>query len=888
MPSPYNQLTSNTRNTFVSDVAIEFRESSSASSNTKVGFGVSGSSDCKIYTASGAPCVVRNIKDGTTSDSVATKGYVDDLVFGITSKGVVQYATKDAEDSGISLPVTYTYSSGEAYLVSNGTMNWDQLTNNHIDIEHASIATAQSAGYFATHTPFVASIHEFYSTTDPSGSSRTNPKDWPTRIMVNNQTDPQQNGLYYLYQTQAPWKLKRLSKFDTAITDGEIKAGCFIFVTAGFKYANRGYVLRSDGTKSVLKIKTANAGDNIVFTPFSGAQTVTAGTNLVQAGGEISVDPNPVVTTAKIGAIDIGHITNVNGLSLPTVSTTHSSKTIYLGHTGLHSTGNITAQSLTSVDAFSAPSLAATSGSLSCGQGISPLFVANNSSLSNSVKIGNNGTLQLVNAAGAPFTTFSAANGEVKLLGSPLTCLKADQATPLLTVVGTGSASEQDTVSVRGNMKVGTSGSEVISTTGTGVTLSGLTVQQDSNVLFQDLNQNTRFSVQADKIKAELPLHATGLNIANGISTVLNVSGAGAISHSGTQSVTLLENTYTFSAGAMASTKPIIGKNGAQNCISIDPVNRDITTDKCSLHIKNGSIDVLKVTTDSSQTTQCRGSFSVASTSGTSCLSVNTTSPSVETTAPTTLNSRLYVKASQTDVVGQLSMRQTATGAAAVTIDPSAARVTSEGSVVVNDASAGSTATLTGTALIIGGNINISQDTATVGGNITLTSATGHISSNAIDAGTSLSAGPNGITVDIPASKMFEIKYAATTDVMSAGAEGLKVHRPTVYKSSTGVTTASIQAESGEFRGAAFLTASDVSLKKNIVDHRNGLNVIRKLRPVRFDWKDGPKHNTGFIAQELEAILPEAVSAVDEIKYVDQTKIIAHLVQAVQELEARL
>ena len=58
--------------------------------------------------------------------------------------------------------------------------------------------------------------------------------------------------------------------------------------------------------------------------------------------------------------------------------------------------------------------------------------------------------------------------------------------------------------------------------------------------------------------------------------------------------------------------------------------------------------------------------------------------------------------------------------------------------------------------------------------------------------------------------------------------------------------------------------------------------------PVRFDWKDGPKHNTGFIAQELEAILPEAVSAVDKIKYIDQTKIIAHLVQAVKELEAKL
>ena len=90
----------------------------------------------------------------------------------------------------------------------------------------------------------------------------------------------------------------------------------------------------------------------------------------------------------------------------------------------------------------------------------------------------------------------------------------------------------------------------------------------------------------------------------------------------------------------------------------------------------------------------------------------------------------------------------------------------------------------------------------------------------------------------------------------------------------------------GEFRGSAFLTASDVRLKTNIQDHGGGLDVIRNLRPVHFDWKDGGTNNTGFIAQELENVVPKAVSEMENIKYIDQTKIIAHLVQAVKELEA--
>jgi hypothetical protein len=104
---------------------------------------------------------------------------------------------------------------------------------------------------------------------------------------------------------------------------------------------------------------------------------------------------------------------------------------------------------------------------------------------------------------------------------------------------------------------------------------------------------------------------------------------------------------------------------------------------------------------------------------------------------------------------------------------------------------------------------------------------------------------------------------------------------------------------------------SDARLKENVVDATEGLAVITALRPVRYDWKAGygndRTNQLGFIAQEVEAVFPDAVSAwamdeptgeVDEdgkpitekvdYKTVGPGALIPVLVKAIQELEARI
>ena len=96
-------------------------------------------------------------------------------------------------------------------------------------------------------------------------------------------------------------------------------------------------------------------------------------------------------------------------------------------------------------------------------------------------------------------------------------------------------------------------------------------------------------------------------------------------------------------------------------------------------------------------------------------------------------------------------------------------------------------------------------------------------------------------------------------------------------------------------------SVSDVRTKENIRDSEDGLQTVLGLKPRRFDFKNGfggdRKNVLGFIAQEIEAIFPDAVdtmpagSVKDEdhenpYKSVGPGALIPVLVKAIQEQQA--
>lgn len=88
---------------------------------------------------------------------------------------------------------------------------------------------------------------------------------------------------------------------------------------------------------------------------------------------------------------------------------------------------------------------------------------------------------------------------------------------------------------------------------------------------------------------------------------------------------------------------------------------------------------------------------------------------------------------------------------------------------------------------------------------------------------------------------------------------------------------------------AAFGSFSDIRLKENVVDLSPQLEKVLALRPVEFDYKTGG-HQTGFIAQEMQQVFPDAVGDDgSEDHYLTVTgwnKTEAILVKAIQEQQA--
>jgi hypothetical protein len=95
----------------------------------------------------------------------------------------------------------------------------------------------------------------------------------------------------------------------------------------------------------------------------------------------------------------------------------------------------------------------------------------------------------------------------------------------------------------------------------------------------------------------------------------------------------------------------------------------------------------------------------------------------------------------------------------------------------------------------------------------------------------------------------------------------------------------------------SYVTGSDYRLKENPTPMAGALETVTALKPVDFTWKTDGSSGRGFIAHELQAVVPEAVTGekdkVDaegnpEYQGVDASKLVPILVAAIQELSAKV
>ena len=173
--------------------------------------------------------VIKNVATPTADSHAANKGYVDGVVNGLDVKESVDVAT--------TANLGYTYSNGAGTLTngSNGVISLDgiELTAN-------------------------------------------------MRVLVKDQTDAKQNGIYKVTTAGAVGAALVLTRADDANIAAELTGGTFTFVEQGSTQQENGYVFSHNGTPTF-------GTTLLTVSQFSGAGQITAGEGLTKNGNVIDV-----------------------------------------------------------------------------------------------------------------------------------------------------------------------------------------------------------------------------------------------------------------------------------------------------------------------------------------------------------------------------------------------------------------------------------------------------------------------------------------------------------------------------------------------------------------------------------------------------------------------
>ena len=215
-----------------------------------------------------ARTLLRNIAEPQLTTDAATKYYVDSVASGLTVKGAVKLRTMGNIDADY---------GGALNNELSATGSFGSIASTVFDLnadDGATLAAQVASDKFT----YVASTDESLA----------------TRFLVMNQSNEQENGVYYLENaggaSPLSWKLVRATNFNDD-PSGEIKAGSFVFVTDGNKHKNHGFVLVADGASTILKTASATPANNNIlhFEQFSGAGQLKAGDNIEITGDTIAL-----------------------------------------------------------------------------------------------------------------------------------------------------------------------------------------------------------------------------------------------------------------------------------------------------------------------------------------------------------------------------------------------------------------------------------------------------------------------------------------------------------------------------------------------------------------------------------------------------------------------
>jgi hypothetical protein len=104
------------------------------------------------------------------------------------------------------------------------------------------------------------------------------------------------------------------------------------------------------------------------------------------------------------------------------------------------------------------------------------------------------------------------------------------------------------------------------------------------------------------------------------------------------------------------------------------------------------------------------------------------------------------------------------------------------------------------------------------------------------------------------------------------------------------IEVANGSANINKIKAAAFVTYSDESLKSEVTSMANtALDTVMSLEGVEFTWKDSGERDFGFIAQDVQKVVPKAVhTGGDGVQGVDYSRLTSVLVEAVKAQQVQI
>ena len=177
---------------------------------------------------------------------------------------------------------------------------------------------------------------------------------------------------------------------------------------------------------------------------------------------------------------------------------------------------------------------------------------------------------------------------------------------------------------------------------------------------------------------------------------------------------------------------------------------------------------------------------------------------------------------------------------------------------------------LTGPSGYASGDFAISSGTGSLAGNLVV-----GISGNALGGDATFNGDAAGEKAFYSsANNLFQVTGSATGLQVSIGGDTTSEYAVDVANGFNNVN---------KIRAAAFVTYSDESLKQDVATMNTALDTVMSLNGVEFTWKDSGERDFGFIAQDVQNVLPKAVHvAADGVQGVDYSRLTSVLVEAVK------